>query len=110
MLTRQNLQRKARAHRVQVQPPHLRFNAFGVVGKAVPLLARLPGVLRLPQVHIFFDRDGDDLSGLPSLARLRPPGSNIQQLGQEHYIHSGNPGQPVSAGLLKPHVHNKPSR
>lgn len=86
-----NLQGKAQAPRAQAQPSHLRFNAFRVVGLAVPLLAGLPSVLRLSQVHIFLYRHGDDLSGLPSLARLRPPRSNIQQLGQEHYIHSENP-------------------
>lgn len=86
-----NLQGKAQAHRVQAPPSHLRFNAFRVVGLAVPLLAGLPGILRLSQVHIFLYRHGDDLSGLPSLAGLRPSRSNIQQLGQEHYIHSENP-------------------
>lgn len=102
LLRPKNLQGKAGAH--------LCFNAFGVIGMAVPLLAGLPGVLCLSQVHIFFYRDCDDLSGLPSLARLRPPRSNIQQLGQEHYTHSEKPGQPMSSGLLRPQVHTKHSR
>ena len=87
--------------------PHLSFNAFGVIGVAVPFLARLPGILRLSQVHIFFYGDSDYLSGLPSLARLRPPRSNIQQLGQEHYMHSENAQQPASVWLLKLHGHSK---
>lgn len=35
---------------------------------------------------VFFHRDRDDLPGLSSLAGLRSPWSNIQQLGQEYSL------------------------
>lgn len=70
---------------------HLGFNVFGILSLAVSLLAGLPGILCLFQVHVFFYRNGDDLPGLSSLVRLRSPWSNnAQQLGQEHsllYLH-----------------------
>lgn len=65
---------------------HLGLDVFRVLSVAVALLAGLPGVLRLLQVHIVFHRDRDDLPGLSSLARLRSPWSNIQQLGQEYSL------------------------
>lgn len=69
---------------------HLGFNVFGILSLAVSLLAGLPGVLCLFQVHIFFYWDCDDLPGFSSLTGLRSPRSNIQQLGQEYsllYLH-----------------------
>lgn len=65
---------------------HLGFDVFRILSLAISFLAGLPGILCLFQVHIFFHRDCNDLPGLSSLARLRSPWSNIQQLGQEYSL------------------------
>jgi len=65
---------------------HLGFDIFGVLGLVLPFQARLPGVLCLLQVDILLHPHRDNLPGLPPLARLRSPRSNIQQLGQKHSL------------------------
>lgn len=90
---------------------HLGFDVLRILSLAVSLLAGLPGILCLFQVHVFFHGDCDDLPGFSSLARLRSPWSDIQQLGQGYsslHLHSALTTHcPCYAAQLKPDDHTK---